>query len=71
MASVTVVADTCAEADAWATALTVMGQEQAIVLANELEIAVYIIARKDKAYVASFSETFSPLLSTLELREVE
>jgi hypothetical protein len=48
-----------------------MGQEQAIVLANELEIAVYIIARKDKGYVASFSETFSPLLSTLELREVQ
>jgi len=71
VASVTVVADTCAEADAWATALMVMGQEQAVVLANELEIAVYIIARKDKGYVASFSETFSPLLSTLELKEVQ
>jgi thiamine biosynthesis lipoprotein len=71
LASVTVVADTCAEADAWATALMVMGQEQAIGLANELEIPVYIIARQDKGYVASYSETFSPLLATLELREVQ
>ena len=45
VASVTVVADTCAEADAWATALIVMNSDQAVDLANELKIPVYIVAR--------------------------
>ena len=71
VASVTVIADTCAEADAWATALMVMNSDQAVDLANELEIPVYIIARQDKGYTVSYSETFRPLLATNERIEAQ
>ena len=71
VASVTVVADTCAEADAWATALIVMNSDQAVDLANELKIPVYIVARQDKGYTVSYSETFTPLLEINELIEVQ
>ena len=71
VASVTVVADTCAEADAWATALIVMNSDQAVDLANELKIPVYIVARQDKGYTVSYSETFTPLLGINELIEVQ
>ena len=71
VASVTVVADTCAEADAWATALMVMNSDQAVDLANELKIPVYIVARQDKGYTVSYSETFTPLLGINELIEVQ
>ena len=71
VASVTVVADTCAEADAWATALMVMNSDQAVDLANELKIPVYIVARQDEGYTVSYSETFTPLLEINELIEVQ
>ena len=71
VASVTVVADTCAEADAWATALIVMNSDQAVDLANELKIPVYIVARQDEGYTVSYSETFTPLLGINELIEVQ
>ena len=71
VASVTVVADTCAEADAWATALIVMNSDQAVDLANELKIPVYIVTRQDKGYTVSYSETFTPLLEINELIEVQ
>ena len=71
VASVTVVADTCAEADAWATALMVMNSDQAVDLANELKIPVYIVARQDEGYTVSYSETFTPLLGINELIEVQ
>ena len=71
LASVTVVADTCAEADAWATALMVMNSDQAVDLANELEMPVYIIARQNEGYNVSYSETFTPLLATNERIEAQ
>ena len=62
LASVTVVADTCAEADAWATALLVLGNEEGLDLANQLGLAVYLLARDGDEYTASYSKMFEPYL---------
>lgn len=47
LASVTVVADTCMAADAWATALNVMGPAQALQIAQAEEMDVLLVARDD------------------------
>ncbi len=43
IASVSVIADTAAEADALATALNVLGEKAALALSSELQLAVYFI----------------------------
>jgi len=45
--SVTVVADRCSEADAWATAMNVLGPERGLQLANELGLSVLFVVRSD------------------------
>ena len=62
LASATVVAGTSAEADALATAFSVMGGDKAMALAKREGIAVYLIERKDDAFVARHSPAFSPYL---------
>ena len=47
LASVSVIADSAAEADAWATALNVMGPEEAKRLAVEQKLAVFLITREN------------------------
>ena len=47
LASVSVIADSAAEADAWATALNVMGPEEAKQLAVEQKLAVFLITREN------------------------
>jgi thiamine biosynthesis lipoprotein len=47
-ASVTVVARTCAEADAWATALMVLGPEAGLVLARRLRLDALFLLREGK-----------------------
>jgi thiamine biosynthesis lipoprotein len=46
-ASVTVVAPTCAEADAWATALMVAGPENGVALAERHELNAMFLLRDD------------------------
>ena len=46
LASVTVLTQSCAEADAWATAFSVLGVEQSLKLAEQLDIAVYMLVRE-------------------------
>ena len=58
LASVTVLSDTCAEADAWATALMVMGTHEGMQLANQLGLSVYMISRVKSGFEISISETF-------------
>ena len=53
------------------SALMVMNSDQAVDLANELKIPVYIVTRQDKGYTVSYSETFTPLLEINELIEVQ
>lgn len=45
LASVTVVHETAALADAWATALSVLGPDEGLALATELELAAYFLVR--------------------------
>lgn len=59
LASVTVIAETTAVADALATAFNVMGMEKAMVLANNNNIPAYFIVKKDDAFEASFSADFT------------
>ncbi len=50
LASVSVLADTCIEADAWATALNVLGPEEGVTLAQELGLDALFLVRTDSGY---------------------
>ena len=71
LASVTVVADRCIDADAWATAFLVMGDEAALEIANQQSIAVYMLVKaKSKAkakakdqFTAVYSDAFKQYLT--------
>ncbi|MGB1984000.1 MAG: FAD:protein FMN transferase [Porticoccaceae bacterium] len=62
LASVSVIAESCAEADAWATALSVMGAVESKKLANQLGLAVYMLVREDDQFVAEHSDKFEQYL---------
>ena len=62
LASVSVIAESCAEADAWATALSVMGAVESKRLANQLGLAVYMLVREDDQFVAQHSDKFEQYL---------
>ncbi|WP_221798589.1 FAD:protein FMN transferase [Oceanobacter mangrovi] len=58
LASVTVIADKCSMADAWATALNVAGPELAMELANQNKLAAFIIVRTDTGFSEAASDEF-------------
>ncbi len=58
LASVTVLIDSCAEADAWATAFSVLGAQQSIELAEKLDLAIYMLVRQNDQFIASSSRGF-------------
>jgi thiamine biosynthesis lipoprotein len=58
LASVTVLIDSCAEADAWATAFSVLGAQQSIELAEKLDLAMYMLVRQNDQFIASSSRSF-------------
>ncbi|RUO61956.1 FAD:protein FMN transferase ApbE [Pseudidiomarina insulisalsae] len=62
LVSVTVLADTCMDADAYATALTVMGPEQALVFAEQKRLAVLLIVRENGMFKEYTSTAFKPYL---------
>lgn len=55
LASASVIADTCAEADALATALMVMGPTEARAFAEREQLAVLLIERRDDGFVTWMS----------------
>ncbi|MFU8764814.1 MAG: FAD:protein FMN transferase [Haliea sp.] len=63
LVSVTVIAADCMRADAWATALTVLGAEQALALAEAEGLAVYLLRRDGEGIVPSYSSAFAPWLA--------
>jgi thiamine biosynthesis lipoprotein len=63
LASVTVITKSCAEADAWATAFSVMGASQSKDIANQLGIAAYMLVRQDDDFVAITSDNFAPFIN--------
>ncbi|WP_054113752.1 FAD:protein FMN transferase [Marinagarivorans algicola] len=60
LASVTVIAESAAKADALATAFSVMGGEAALALAQQEGIAVYIIERAGDRFITRHSAMFEP-----------
>ncbi len=65
LASVTVIADNCATADAYATALTVLGPEAGLALAEEKNLAaLFVLRESDNTFTerpsADFSMQFPP-----------
>ncbi|MDH2293010.1 MULTISPECIES: FAD:protein FMN transferase [Cobetia] len=62
LASVTVITPDCASADAWATALNVLGAEKAMTIADRENIAAYFIVKTDDGFKQSWSPAFAPYL---------
>ena len=62
LASVTVIADSVARADALATGINVMGVEQGLKLAEQQGLAVYLIVKTDEGFTAQYSDAFTPYL---------
>lgn len=65
LASVTVLADTAAYADALATAFSVMGPEKTLKLAEQEGIAVYLIHKQGDGFVSKASSAFKPYEESL------
>jgi len=60
LASVTVLADTAAEADAWATAINVLGPDEGMEVAEREKLPVYMIVREGESYTDRHSDAFEP-----------
>jgi thiamine biosynthesis lipoprotein len=61
LASVSVLHESAALADAWATALTVLGAERGLELAESYDLAAYFIVRTDNEYQQLSSPQFEKL----------
>ena len=59
LASVTVLSDTTMKADAWATALMVLGPEEGYQVAEKQELAAYFIIKTDQGFVERASPLFT------------
>ncbi|MFA5630784.1 MAG: FAD:protein FMN transferase [Porticoccaceae bacterium] len=66
LASITVVASSSALADALATALMVKGEEEALRYAQEREIAIMTLSKRDDTFIERFSPAFEPYLKEVE-----
>ena len=62
LASVTVLTERCAEADALATAFMVMGAEQTLTFADQRDLPVYMLVKQDNGFDAIYSQAFSEFL---------
>ncbi|MEP0202617.1 MAG: FAD:protein FMN transferase [Halioglobus sp.] len=62
LVSVTVLHESAMWADAWATALTILGHDAALSIANQRGLAVYLIRRDQDALVVEYSGGFVPYL---------
>jgi thiamine biosynthesis lipoprotein len=65
LVSVTVVHSSTMMADAWATALVVMGAREGWSVAQRLGLAVYLIERDGEGFSSRHTEAFTPLLEAL------
>ena len=61
LASVSVLHESVGMADAWATALTVLGADEGVALANKFGLAAYFIVRTDTGYQQISSSQFEQL----------
>jgi thiamine biosynthesis lipoprotein len=63
LVSVTIIASNAMLADGLATALTVLGPEKGLELANENGIAAYLLVKEDLGFKEMYSEAFRPYLT--------
>ena len=63
LASVTVLNKACVVADAWATALFVLGPEKGMELAQELRLPVLFIGRNDTGFTERMTDEFKAYLA--------
>ncbi|MEM9839530.1 MAG: FAD:protein FMN transferase [Pseudomonadota bacterium] len=70
-ASVTVLAPTAAEADAWATALLVLGAEEGLTLAEEEGLAALFISREPDSAASDFQRSATAAFEAAQGRGVE
>lgn len=70
LVSVTVVHASCMIADAWATALSVLGLERAMAVAKAQGLAVYFIHRVEDRFVHSHTPSFSTYLSPTKAQKI-
>ncbi len=63
LASVTVIHEQCALADAYATAINVLGPEQGFTLARRLNLAAYLIERSEDGFRTRYTDQMKPFLS--------
>lgn len=64
LASVTVIGDSAAYADAMATAINVLGPEEGMKLAEQQDIAVYMIVKAGEGFSSLSSKAFEPFLQS-------
>lgn len=64
LVSVTVIAESAMQADAWATALLVEGLEAGMARANALQLAAYFITSQNNGFHTRYSEAFNQYLLT-------
>ena len=62
LASVTVVAADCKTADAWATAIDVLGPDRGLALAEREQLPVYLLVRAGDGFESRHSTAFGPYL---------
>ncbi len=62
-ASVTIIANTCAKADALATAMTVMGAKKGLALAEQHQVAALFIVKTDEGFESKASSAFERYLT--------
>ena len=60
LASVTVIAKTCAQADAWATALLVLGPEEGLAVAQREGLAAFFLVRGAQGFDEDWTPQFEP-----------
>ncbi|NRB41159.1 MAG: FAD:protein FMN transferase [Pseudomonadales bacterium] len=63
LSSVTVIAKTVAVADAWATAIMVLGQDKGYQLAKSLNLAIYMIYRDGDDFAVKYTAAMQPYLA--------
>lgn len=63
LASITVITTDCASADAWATAMMVMGTKRSLELAEQLNLAIFLIEKSGNEFI-EYSSSAYDLLAT-------
>lgn len=63
LSSITVITDTVAAADAWATAIMVLGESKGYAIAETHNLAVYMIYRENGEYAVKYTQSMQPYLS--------